>query len=45
MFHVSLVEASESVAPSTLIDSPMAPSRVIAAMRVVFLPRLRGTLA
>jgi hypothetical protein len=37
-------EAKASVAPSTVIDSPMAPSRVIAAIRVVFLPRLRGTL-
>jgi hypothetical protein len=32
------------VAPSRVIDSPIPPWRVIAAMRVVFLPRLRGTL-
>jgi hypothetical protein len=32
------------VAPSMVIDSPMAPSRVIEAISVVFLPRFLGIL-
>jgi hypothetical protein len=31
------------VPPSTLIGAPIAPSRVIAAISVVFLPRFLGT--
>jgi len=34
----------ESVVPSTLMEVPLAPWRVMAAMRVVFLPRFFGTL-
>ena len=33
-----------SVAPSTAIASPIPPSSVIEAIRVVFLPRFLGTL-
>jgi hypothetical protein len=44
VLNVETSKASASVAPSTVIDSPMAPSRVMAAMRVVFLPRFLGTL-
>ncbi len=45
MLNVGLEKAKASVAPSTVIDSPIAPSRVMAAIRVVFLPwNKRGTL-
>jgi hypothetical protein len=43
VLHVSLAKALASVAPSTVIEVPIAPSRVIAAMRVVFFPRFLGT--
>jgi hypothetical protein len=38
VFNVKASKAKASVAPSTVIDSPIPSSRVIAAMRVVFLP-------
>jgi hypothetical protein len=43
VLHITLEGQRASVAPSTLIDSPIAPSRVIEAIRVVFLPRFLGT--
>jgi len=39
----SVSKAKASVAPSTLIDSPIPPWRVIEVIRVVFLPRFLGT--
>jgi hypothetical protein len=38
VLHISLEKAKASVAPATLIDSPIPPWRVIAAISVVFLP-------
>jgi hypothetical protein len=43
VLYVSL-EGFGVVAPSMVIEVPITPSRVIEAMSVVFLPRLRGTL-
>jgi hypothetical protein len=44
MLDLEASKAKASVAPFTVIDSPMPPSRVIAAIRVVFLARFLGTL-
>jgi len=44
--RISSIERSKAAAlaaPSMIIDSPI-PSKVKAAINVVFLPRLRGTL-